>query len=76
MSEQSMRNNLTKAAGTGIRNAKKACFYIKRLHKETGRSEQFILASMVVNAVESSNDYQEFRDDLMAAWKEEESRTI
>lgn len=62
MTIQSVRNNLTKGKNAGIRNAERACSYLKRLHKETGKTEQFILAEMVVKGVEHIPDYIPFKD--------------
>ena len=69
MSEQSMRNNLTKAVRTGIKDSGKACHYLKMLHRLTGRSEQFLLSSIVVDAVERLPEYKQFRQELKESWE-------
>lgn len=68
MSGQSIRNNLTKATASGVADSHKACFYLKKLHKLMGLSEQFMLASMVVAAVEKLPDYEQFREQLLESW--------
>lgn len=59
MSGQSIRNNLTKAAASGVKDAAKACAYLKLLHRETGKSEQYLLSELVVAAVERLPEYAE-----------------
>lgn len=68
-----MRNNLTKAKKNGIKNADKACFYLKKLHKETGLSEQFLLASIVIDAVEKHATYRKYKTRLVGEWAELET---
>lgn len=68
MSEQSIRNNLTKAAALGVPDARKACFYLKKLHRMMGLSEQFMLSKMVVAAVENLPEYEPYRAELSDMW--------
>lgn len=70
MSTQSMRNNLTKATRNEVKNADKACFYLKQLHKETGQSEQFILASIVIEGVEKLPKYKKHKQQLQERWED------
>lgn len=69
MSGQSIRNNLTKARRSGVADSDKACFFLKRLHKLTGRSEQYMLSSLVVSAVEALPEYAPYREQLLAEWE-------
>lgn len=68
MSEQSMRNNLTKASAAGVKGAAKACHYLKALHRETGKSEQYLLSELVVAAVERLPEYAEALPSLQKSW--------
>lgn len=65
-----MKNNLIKASEAGHPNAAKACYYIKRLRELTGRTEQSLLAQLVSEGVEGNPKFEEFREDLVASWKE------
>ena len=69
MSIQSARNNLTKAKSFRVRNAERACFYLKRLHEETGKSEQFIMAEMIVKGLKIIPEYKEFCKQLEADYE-------
>lgn len=72
MSLQSIRNNLTKARSSGIRDAEKACHYLKDLHRQTGRSEQHLLAALVVSGVENLPEFESYRASVKESWENRE----
>lgn len=72
MSLVSAKNNLTKAAKSGVKNAEKAVFYLKYLRAETGRTEQSLLCSLVVKGVETLPEFSEIKDMARKAFEERE----